>query len=472
MDLSAYLAVLRRWSLTLLASTLVGGGVAFFAASRIPPTYEGEARVIVGPINTDQNTLDAAGSLAQTYAELVTTETILSPVNQDLGLDLPLAVLRESITARADSTTRILTITVRASSPDTAATMANAVAAVLDELAARGQVRPEGEISVVNAAIPNPVPVEPQVSLIVMLAAASGLISALAVVLFIDYFNNTVSGREDLGNITQAPFLGAIAVTRGFRPTPKEPVVVEARPNSRAALAYRLLGSQVTAGDPDSNIRSLAVLGAEDREGAGEVAANLAAVLTRAGRRVRLVDVNDEEREVTRLFGLQATRRLVELMRDDADLEEMAYRRSGIDVIPQIADPSVIAHDHARRVLDRLKSDVDLVILSTAPIHRSANALLWARTADAAILVARRDKTKRENVAFTVESLRLIGTRLLGTVLHGAPRRGGSSDLPEPESAGARRQPRASRPDDRPTAVRGSDAGREPEPVRSRGASE
>lgn len=426
MDLSGYLAVLRRWSVTLIASAAVAGFVALMIAIRIPPTYAANSQLIVGPINTDNNTLDAAQQLVQTYAELVSTDSILRTVIEGLGLDVTTQELRENVNATPDSVTRILTIEVLAGDPNTAAAIANALPTALDEITSQGQIRPEGEVTVTNVAQPDATPVQPQIGLIVLLAVVAGLVASLALVLIIDYVGNTITGEDNLTDLTQAPFFGSVEPGRRFRPGPVQPLISETEPNSRAALAYRLIGSKVSAADPTGTMRILVVLGTDEHEGSGEVAANLAAVLTRAGRKVRLVDANDEDREITRLFDLEGTIGLGELARGQADLlDRMIHRRApGMDVIPGPPgfDQRLMEGDRPTRVLERLASNVDLVILNTAPIHHSANALLWARDADGVILVARRDKTKRENVTFTVESLRLLGTRIVGTTLHGGTR--------------------------------------------------
>lgn len=428
MELSSVLAVLRRWSVTLIASAIVAAAVAYFIANRVPATYASEAQVLVGPINTDENTLGAAQELVQTYGQLVTTDRILDAVIESLGLEIDPIVLRQTITARPESVTRILTIEALAGNPDTAAAIANELVAALDEVASEGQVRPEGEVTVVTAGRPNPDPVQPQVSIIVVLAAAAGLIASLGVALLIDYFSNAVSGRQDLEQLTKAPYLGTISPPRRFRPRPTRPLIVDVEPDSRAALAYRLIASRISAGDPaDGKSRILVVLSAEGHEGSGEVAANLAAVLSQIGRRVRLVDANDEDREITHLFGLEATYGLGELAHGDEDLlDRMVHRLpSGLSVIarPPGRDPRLREADRAHVVLERLSKDADVVILNVAPIHRSASALLWARDADGAIVVARRDKTKRDQVSFTADTLRTIGTPLVGAVLHGRHRR-------------------------------------------------
>ena len=76
-ELSGYLAILRRWWWTLLVAAWVAGLMGYVFAGRIEPTYESSARLLVGPINSDTNTLRASSQLVQTYAELATSQGLL-----------------------------------------------------------------------------------------------------------------------------------------------------------------------------------------------------------------------------------------------------------------------------------------------------------------------------------------------------------------------------------------------------------
>ena len=458
MELSAVLTLLRRWSPTLIASAALAGVVAFFVGSTVAPTYTADATALVGPINTDESTLGASQDLVQTYGSLVTSDSVVDYVIQQLDLQVPPGEVRASISARAESVTRILTITAVADDPQLAADIANTVADGLDQLASEGQVRPEGAVSLISRAQPNPDSAQPYIPMIVVLAAAAGLVTGLAAVLLIDYFGDTVSSREDLQRLAGAPILGSITPRRLFRRRSR-PLVVEAEPASSAALAYRLMAGTVTAEGAARPLRSLIVLGAEGQEGSGEVAANLAAVLVRAGQRVRLVDANDEDHEVTHLFGLRATRMLGELARTDPELLASMTTgvQPGIEVIgvPQGRDPRLTDLGHVRAAMAQLQDGADIVILNTAPIHRSQTAILWAREADGAILIAKRDSTKRDSVTITVESLRSLGTPLLGAVLHAVWRRPSPADLggPEPGDAPATSFAQAVRADVDPSAT-------------------
>ena len=72
MDLSGYLAVAKRWWWTLIVAAWIAGLTGYLVATTIQPTYEAQVKVLVGPLNTDTDTLRASGLLVQTYAQYVT----------------------------------------------------------------------------------------------------------------------------------------------------------------------------------------------------------------------------------------------------------------------------------------------------------------------------------------------------------------------------------------------------------------
>ena len=114
MELSGYFAVARRWWWTLLVAAWVAGLAGFYVASRIDKTYESQVRLLVGPINTDDATLRASGQLVQTYAQVVTTASVLEQALGDLNItDLPPDVLAANTRVTANDVTRILTIRVQ-----------------------------------------------------------------------------------------------------------------------------------------------------------------------------------------------------------------------------------------------------------------------------------------------------------------------------------------------------------------------
>jgi polysaccharide biosynthesis transport protein len=444
LELAAYLHLLRRWWLPLLFAAWVAGMLGFVFGSQIPPVYEARARLLVGPVNTDVTTLRAAESLSQTFAQLATTEPQLRAVIDRLELDVTPADLAGTVSVRADGTTRIIAIGTADSDRERGAAIANAVGEELIELASAPGGRPEGELFLIDPATPGMVSVGPSATLIALLAGAAGLVVAGLFAAIAEYLSHTVKGRHDLGALTDAPVLGEIRFGKGYAGTPMQPLVVETQPESRTALGYRLLVSRMPLRAKGRRVQSLLIVGAQAGDGRGEFAANLAAVMVRTGRSVTLVDADELEPQVTRMFAMNERIGIGELLEmptdaatDPAALASVRQPRApGIEIIP-IGDrgTKLMQDTNARKLLDSIKRGSDLVILSGPPVHRSANALLWARVVDAVVLVVREETTQLENLRYAVESLRLVDANLVGTVL--LERRRGASRRP-PRYSGPR----------------------------------
>src|SRR5919106_4875595 len=119
-ELSGILPVVRRWW-WLLA---LGGGVAalmgFLVEDRLPPAYESEASLLVGPVSGDREVLEAAGQKARPYAGIARTATIVTGAAELVGIS-PQSLRSKLEDVTASNITRLLTIRARDSDPDRAA---------------------------------------------------------------------------------------------------------------------------------------------------------------------------------------------------------------------------------------------------------------------------------------------------------------------------------------------------------------
>lgn len=418
-EVSGYLAVARRWWWTLLVATWVAAISGYVVASQIPPTYESRVQLLVGPYNTDSDTLRAAGQLVQTYAELVTTEPLLESAIAEVGADMDAGDLAAATRVTANDTTRFLSIRVEDTDPILASKLANALADEITLLASRGTSRPEGQLQIVDFAKVPSAPIAPQVSLIVGMAAIAALLGAMVLVMLVEYLSATVRTKEDLERLTELPFLGSLDTLRSPPSSPGG--LVDRVPNSAAAAAYRLIAGKVAFRDGDKPTRSIVVVGTAPEGSNGQVAANLAAIVARGGRQVILVDADPGDALVTRIFGLAGRRGLTDVL--GGPVSDVAQGVVGVSktlrVMPRggAGDADVIDVEAARRVLNDLERLADLVVVSTGPLHLSAGALVWARAGDATILVAVRDQSRRDDVTYAIEGVRLVGVKPSGTVL-------------------------------------------------------
>lgn len=427
MELGGYFAIVRRWWWTLLLAAWIAGLVGFLFAATLEPRYDARVRLLVGPVTADLNTLRASAGLVPTFAELAQSEPLLESVAEAPEVDLSVAELEAALSITANDTTRLLTIHFDDSDPARAAAVPNEVADQLIALQPTGATLPEGEITIIEPATVPTEPAAPDAPLLVVLAAGAGLVGALILVLILEYANHSIRGPSELEALTDVPLIGQLRLppTRQ-RWHATSPLFVDAMPSSRAASSLRIAAVKATSRDRSVPLRSLLVIGIDTHPGAGQIAANLAAVIAQAGDRVTLVDANDESAEVSTLLAAVELPGLAEMMEPSegdalaTDLASVVLPRwGGVDVVPRGKKPMPIANGKkVARLLDDIAARSGVAIVNAPPIHQSGTSLTWARACDATILVARREGTRRDALLEALDSLRLVHAEVVGIIMY------------------------------------------------------
>ena len=169
---------------------------------------------------------------------------------------------------------------------------------------------------------------------------------------------------------------------------------------------------------------TVAVVGAQAREGRSFIAANLAVVFSQMGERTLLIDADLRNPVQHRLFGLDNPLGLSNILLGRADLNSIVH-------VPQLAALAVLPAGSrapnpqellARPALSRLLGEAaelfDVVIIDTPPAMNSADAQIVAARAGSSVFVARRHASRADVVQRATASLREAGANLLGTVLN------------------------------------------------------
>jgi capsular polysaccharide biosynthesis protein/MinD-like ATPase involved in chromosome partitioning or flagellar assembly len=420
LELSGYFAVARRWWWTLLVAAWVAGLAGFYVASRIQPTYESQVKLLVGPINTDAETLRASGQLVQTYAQLVMTGSVLDVTLQELGLtdEMSPAQLAENTRVIANDVTRVLAIRVQDTEFERAADLANQMADQMILISKSGVNRPEGALSYLQEADPNPDPVAPQISLIVLLATLAGIIAAIVLVLLIEYLSRSIRTREELAALAGAPVLGSVPAPARGNPDPRDLV----GDSSSAATVYRVIAGRIVYGDPEEVIHSLAVVDTESETGSAVVAINLGRALARLGRRVVVID-GGIRGSLAGLYGVEPVPGIRDVLaREVQPRSAMRIIGERLALIPAGFEGSdLVDPERARAVVHELLASADVVIVAAPPVDVGPGALSWGRALDRTVLVARRDHARREDVEAAAETLVQVGGNLIGTILAERP---------------------------------------------------
>jgi non-specific protein-tyrosine kinase len=148
-DLRRQIAIIRTWLPLFVVSVALAAGVAFLVSSRLPKTYEAQAKLLVGQSisasNPDYTQILVSQRLATTYVSVAASRPTLDAVIKDLGLNESADDLAKRVRAAAPLDSVSLTITSQDTDPARAAAVANSVAEHLVASASSVQGR-QGEI--------------------------------------------------------------------------------------------------------------------------------------------------------------------------------------------------------------------------------------------------------------------------------------------------------------------------------------
>lgn len=419
-----FLAVARHWWMLLVLAPLVCALLAYVYATQTTPTFEAEAQLLVVPGTADSSGLSIASDSAPTYVELVTSPAVLRPTLKELALPYGVARLRTKVRAEADRTTRLLTIRVRDEDSARATATATELASQL-KIYVDAQPRSPGTpsdrpetLEIVERGASSRV--GPNVILSTSFGAVAGLLLSTALALLLGAKGGSVASGEELGVLTDAPFLGAVQRLDEGRRTRRG---AQAERSAEDFVGSPLLAGRLRSTGQGRPVRSLLLIGADASSSARELAAGLAATYAAGGLRTKLVALDRDEESAGRIDVPKGkgsgSRRPPSEGTDRFELLQ-ARNDAGVVVVSRKGrslGSEWLALEEIDRLVERLLEDADLVVLEAPSVAAVPSASAWARAVDATVLVARRGRTRRTAVLTSRDAVAATGGRLSGAVL-------------------------------------------------------
>lgn len=178
-------------------------------------------------------------------------------------------------------------------------------------------------------------------------------------------------------------------------------------------------------GDRSKSNQIVMVTSASEQEGKSTVASQLAASLARAGKRTLLMDGDLRNPAVHAIFDLPLGAGFSELVRGDAELDEVIQNSPAENLWVVSAGHCTaqsiqcLAHESVDDVFARLRTRFDFIIVDSGPVLAFADSLLMGQFVDSAILSVRRDRSHMTKVYDAFERMTSVNIRVLGTVVNG-----------------------------------------------------
>lgn len=200
--------------------------------------------------------------------------------------------------------------------------------------------------------------------------------------------------------------------------------IVEKKPQSIAAEAYRTLRTNIQYSSFDKEIRTMVVTSSEPGEGKSTTAGNMALSFAQSEKSVILIDCDLRKPSLHRKFKISNLVGLSDVLIGKEKINDAINKyNENLHILTSgklPPNPSEMLGSKAMaRLLEELKERYDIIILDTAPLHAVTDAQILSTKVDGTILVVRAEKTKRDSVKQAKALLDKVGANILGTVLNG-----------------------------------------------------
>lgn len=211
-DVLSLLRTIWRKKFLILLTAILTTGLAFaYSAFLVTPQYDSTTRLYVvnqsgdnGAVITNQD-LQAGSFLVKDYKEIILSQDVLKNATTTLGITED---IKDKITVTIPTDTRILSISVRDSDPNQAATIANTLR---DEAAKKIiEVTKVSDVTTLEAALPAEKPSTPRTKRNLALGFVAGAFLATALVLVLEVLDDRVKRPQDIEEGLGMTLLGVV----------------------------------------------------------------------------------------------------------------------------------------------------------------------------------------------------------------------------------------------------------------------
>lgn len=433
-DLHSLLRDLKRngWAIV-LACMIALMGTYIVSQSVYTPTYTSSATLVIrAKVGTSAayTNLSVSSEMAKIFAEVFKQPSMRQLAAEHLGD----GSFNGSISAAPLGETNLLRVSVTAGDPERAYKLLRAVLEIYPNISSAVFSN-----AVIDVLLSPEVPTGPSNyisntrALFYMLLAGACEFGLIAL---ISFFRGTVKNEKIFEEYIDAKLLGTIA-HEARHLSVKEKMVHKKRAllinDGYASLKfsedYQKIATKLEHIKKMSHNKVFAITSVTENEGKSTSAANIAISLAERGYRVALMDLDIKRPSIFKIFECRGTAyfEIVDLFRRSPVItpgffDSFAYKNSNLylflNKIIHRVNSEWINSRHVQEWVQAVASEMDYVILDTAPMVVSADAVNLADMADQTILLVRTDRVAIEDINDAVMTINSKGGKFAGCILN------------------------------------------------------
>lgn len=430
------LRIIRKHLIAAILSFVVVFAAVCAYTLLAPPKYSATAQVFAtysdsaansGDISTVNNASSYISNQIKSYPTLATTESVLQPVIDDLGLNTTVEDLAKELTVTNPTDTAFVNITAETDDAQQATSIANSVAKSLssvveNSLYAADQKSPV-KLSLVQQAQEPTSPSSPKVALNMAIGIVAGLIVGVFVALIKDLLSTKVQESRDLQEVIDAPIMGRIPEDEAL----KQPVpVVVSAPSSSIAEEYRRVRTNLSFTTPaeGTNARLIVISSVSPNEGKTTMSVNIAAALAENGASVLLIDADLRHPSVANKLSLEGNAGLAHVLSGQASVKDVVQRywKPNLHIMPAGPKPpnasALLNSVLMKELLKQALAQYDYVLIDTSPMIVANDAAVFGTMGNGIVLVSGRDVTDKRELRDIAAQLNTLEVAVTGFVFN------------------------------------------------------
>lgn len=432
MELREYATILmKNWVLIIVASVLgiaAGAGLSLLAT----PEYQSRTQLYVsvrsGPATTSELVQGASYSsqIVNSYVDVVTSGAVLEPVVDKLGLEMTAGELATYITAVSPLDTALINITASSPSPEQAAEIANEVGESFKNVV-QNELEPDAETgsspinltTIQNANIPTSA-VSPNIPMNIVLGLLVGFTLGVGFAVLRSVLDTRIHSLKDVEAITDKPLLGGVLEDPEVK---KNPLVMQARPHSPNAEAYRAFRTNLQFLNVDESSSIFVITSPNPGEGKSTSSINLALALAEAGSRVALIEADLRLPKISKYLNMEGGAGLTDVLIGKAELNDVLQRwgRTQLYVLPAGRIPpnpsELLSSAVMTQIINELDEGFDYVIIDAPPILAVTDAAVIGHGKAGVLVAVASGSTKKSELEGAIQALDNAGSSVLGVVV-------------------------------------------------------
>jgi receptor protein-tyrosine kinase len=264
------------------------------------------------------------------------------------------------------------------------------------------------------------------VLLTLVLALASGALLGAGIVVVSDRFCQQVQSAEEMKKVLDLTVLGLVPRLTREQAAETDSIgqVSHTLPRSLMAEAFKAARTNLEVIRRNRPVQVILITSPMSHEGKSTVASNLAITLAQAGRSVLLIDADLRCPTQHLVHKLQRGRGMVQLLNGSQAIDDLVQSSgiAGLNLLcagPETHNPAeLLMSARFGEIIAEARRTYDMVIVDSPPILMVTDSAIAATQVDGIVLVARVGQTRRQNAQRAVETLKELGTPILGAVIN------------------------------------------------------